>query len=104
MVEVPSSPLSLSPFGTGATILRAWAGNYGVQYGFTQPARDANGNILPNQFVNTPEQDAFRHNLVSAGIYVQTYHFHRVVRGISEADADRLATARALGLGLMNEM
>jgi len=66
MVEVPSGPISLWPPGSGARILRAWAGAYGTQYGFTQPRSDQS-----EQFHDTPEQGTFRHAFVASAIYLR---------------------------------
>jgi hypothetical protein len=63
MVEMPSGLISLWPPGSGARTLRAWAGAYGTQYGFTRRRLDQ-----PGSFHNSPEQDAFRHALAASAI------------------------------------
>jgi hypothetical protein len=97
MVEVPSGPISLWPPASGAKILRAWAGKYGTQYGFTHPQPDQS-----EQFDDPQEQSAFRHAFVASAFYLETYDRLRK-RGLSHDEADRRATARTLGLGNMNE-
>lgn len=98
MVEVPSGLISLWPPGSGARTLRAWAGAYGTQHGFTSPRLDE-----PEQFHNSPEQDAFRHAFVASAIYLENYNRNRML-GVPHDEADRRATATTLGLGNINEV
>src|SRR5262249_49320721 len=98
MVEVPSGLISLWPPGSGAKILRAWAGAYGTQYGFPSPRLGES-----EQFHNTPQQDAFAHALVAPAIYLENYNRNRKL-GVSHDVADRRATATTLGLGNINEV
>jgi hypothetical protein len=99
MVEVPSGFISLWPPGTGAKILRAWAGGYGTQYGFTRPRQGQS-----EGFEETQGQDAFRHAFVASAIYLEAYNTYKNIQGQPHDLADRRATAKALGLGNMNEL
>src|ERR1043166_4071314 len=98
MVEVPSGLISLWPPGSGAKVLRAWAGKYGTEHGFTRPHPDH-----AEEFADSPEQSAFRHAFVASAIYLENYNRNRKL-GVPHDVADRRATATTLGLGNINEV
>src|SRR5713226_7636292 len=93
MVELPSGPISLWPPATGARMLRRWARTYAAQYGFTSPGQN-----------DPAAEQAFRHALVASANYLEAYNTYRNIRGLPHDVADRRATAKALGLGNMNEL
>ena len=102
MIEIPgrTGVFSFSPFGSAPLVLRRWAGEYGAQFGFTSPRPDR-----PGAFWDNHNQDAFRHGLVTGGVYLEM----RQVLGNqpnfrdNASFIDESAARRALGLGAMNE-
>jgi hypothetical protein len=102
MVDLPTSSVLFSPYymAAGGSVLRSWAGGHGAKHGFTHKEGTEGG---LDQFHENDVQDAFRHNFVSAALYLDKYKT-LTDRGIPHASADAIATRHVLRLGNYNEV